>query len=290
VFNTTSSRAKGRHLRRDSRVSVLVWDRGDRYRYIEVEGFAELDEEGAGDHIDRLSDKYRGIDFQRIQDRVIVSVMPCPHPRPSRWPATAPIVARPSYRRVFPCKSALRPSGFESACGGSTPPGAIHCQRRIPLRDGTARSCCSGTACFFSSVRWGSDSRRELGVRAHFLPKPLPPGRVLGPPAELSFGLGVRCTPDVGHDRDGSRTGEKTTQPGGDAPGRLRTDGRGERGQPLRDPGGLVVDDVVDPGLSAFDCRSAPRRRSAHSGVRSYSPYGMVSAPLHEPRMRACIL
>jgi PPOX class probable F420-dependent enzyme len=77
VFNTTSSRAKGRHLRRDSRVSVLVWDREDPYRYIEVEGFAELDEEGAGDHINRLSHKYRGTDFPRMQDRVIVRVTPC---------------------------------------------------------------------------------------------------------------------------------------------------------------------------------------------------------------------
>jgi hypothetical protein len=32
--------------------------------------------------------------------------------------------ARPSYRRGSPCKLDILPSGFESACGGSTPPGA----------------------------------------------------------------------------------------------------------------------------------------------------------------------
>jgi PPOX class probable F420-dependent enzyme len=76
IFNTTNARAKGRHLRRDPRVSVLVWDRADPYRYIEVEGLAELDETGAIDHINKLARKYRGTDFPRPQNRVIVRVSP----------------------------------------------------------------------------------------------------------------------------------------------------------------------------------------------------------------------
>ena len=76
MFNTTKARAKGRHLRRDPRVSVLVWQRSDPYRYIEVEGIAELDEDGAIAHIHKLSHKYRGTDFPRPEDRLIVRISP----------------------------------------------------------------------------------------------------------------------------------------------------------------------------------------------------------------------
>jgi len=76
VFNTTMTRAKARHLRRDPRVSVLVWDRADPYRYIEVEGIADLEELGASEHIHKLSRKYRGTDFPNPQNRVIARVTP----------------------------------------------------------------------------------------------------------------------------------------------------------------------------------------------------------------------
>jgi PPOX class probable F420-dependent enzyme len=76
VFNTTNGRAKGRHLRRDPRVSVTIFDRDDPYRYFEVEGVAELELGGADDHIDELSRKYRGEDFDGPRDRVIVKVAP----------------------------------------------------------------------------------------------------------------------------------------------------------------------------------------------------------------------
>src|SRR5215218_3870064 len=58
VFNTKPSRAKGRNLVRDPRLSITVWDRDDPYRYFEVEGVAELDEDGAGEHINELSLRY----------------------------------------------------------------------------------------------------------------------------------------------------------------------------------------------------------------------------------------
>jgi PPOX class probable F420-dependent enzyme len=76
VFNTTTKRAKARYLRKDHRVSLVVWDRNDPYRYLEVEGTAELDEEGAADHINSLSHKYRGHDFPSRADRVVVRVSP----------------------------------------------------------------------------------------------------------------------------------------------------------------------------------------------------------------------
>lgn len=76
VFNTTNGRAKGRHLRRDPRVSVSVFDAGNPYRYFEVEGVAELDTDGALDHIHELSRRYRGTDYVGDYDRVIVRVRP----------------------------------------------------------------------------------------------------------------------------------------------------------------------------------------------------------------------
>jgi PPOX class probable F420-dependent enzyme len=76
IFNTTNWRAKGKHLRRDPRLSVTVFDREDPYRYFEVEGRAELDEEGANEHMHTLSQKYRGEDFHAPHDRVIVKVKP----------------------------------------------------------------------------------------------------------------------------------------------------------------------------------------------------------------------
>ena len=76
VFNTTNGRAKGRNLRRDPRISVSVFDAESPYRYFEVEGTAALDLEGADEHIDMLSRKYRGEDFSGPRDRVIVRVRP----------------------------------------------------------------------------------------------------------------------------------------------------------------------------------------------------------------------
>ena len=75
VFNTTTVRAKGAHLERDRRVSVSVWDRNDPYRSLEVQGEAELDFEGADEHIASLGRKY-GRDTYARGNRVIVRVRP----------------------------------------------------------------------------------------------------------------------------------------------------------------------------------------------------------------------
>jgi PPOX class probable F420-dependent enzyme len=76
IFNTTNARAKGRHLRNDPRVSVTVFDRNDPYRYFEVEGVAELQLDGADDHIHEMARKYWGEDFHTPKNRVIVKVKP----------------------------------------------------------------------------------------------------------------------------------------------------------------------------------------------------------------------
>ena len=76
VFNTTRPRAKGRNLERDPRVSVTVFDHGNPYRYVEVTGDAVLEDEGANEHINDLSHKYRGEDYPDPNGRVIVRVRP----------------------------------------------------------------------------------------------------------------------------------------------------------------------------------------------------------------------
>jgi PPOX class probable F420-dependent enzyme len=47
LFNTAVGRAKERYLRRDPRVSLIVVDPEDPYRWVSVSGTAELDTEGA---------------------------------------------------------------------------------------------------------------------------------------------------------------------------------------------------------------------------------------------------
>jgi len=74
VFNTRNRRAKGQNLHRDARLSILVWE--NPYRYVEVEGIAELEQDDDGSHVHRLSRKYTGRDFHTPVDRVIVRVTP----------------------------------------------------------------------------------------------------------------------------------------------------------------------------------------------------------------------
>jgi PPOX class probable F420-dependent enzyme len=74
VFNTRNDRAKARNLRRDPRISVSIFDGYTPYHYFEVEGIAELETDGANEHIHALSQKYNGTDFHTPENRVIVTV------------------------------------------------------------------------------------------------------------------------------------------------------------------------------------------------------------------------
>ena len=77
-FNTARGRAKERHLSRDPRVSLLVVDPQNAYRWVAVTGTAEVTEEGADDQIDKLAKKYigqdtypwRSPDEQRVKIRI----------------------------------------------------------------------------------------------------------------------------------------------------------------------------------------------------------------------------
>jgi PPOX class probable F420-dependent enzyme len=76
VFNTKRGRAKVDHLEQDRRVSVTIIDAENPYSYLEVQGVASLEDEGAAEHINFLSRKYTGEDFSNLEDRVIVRVRP----------------------------------------------------------------------------------------------------------------------------------------------------------------------------------------------------------------------
>ena len=78
LFNTAAGRAKPRNLERDPRVSVLVTDRDDGYRWVEILGRAELTTEGADEHIDKLARKYTGEAWKPRtgEQRLLVRVRP----------------------------------------------------------------------------------------------------------------------------------------------------------------------------------------------------------------------
>jgi PPOX class probable F420-dependent enzyme len=61
-FNTARGRAKERYMSKDPRVSLLVIDPSDAYKWVAVSGHAELTEEGADPQIDKLAKKYLGKD------------------------------------------------------------------------------------------------------------------------------------------------------------------------------------------------------------------------------------
>jgi len=62
AFNTAYGRVKPKNLERDPRVSLLVVDPSDTYRWLAVDGRAELTTDGADAQIDKLAKKYLGKD------------------------------------------------------------------------------------------------------------------------------------------------------------------------------------------------------------------------------------
>jgi PPOX class probable F420-dependent enzyme len=79
-FNTAWPRAKPRYISANPRVSLVVVDPGDPYRWISVSGTGELVDEGANDQIDRLAKKYVGRDtypwHKPEERRVTVRISP----------------------------------------------------------------------------------------------------------------------------------------------------------------------------------------------------------------------
>jgi PPOX class probable F420-dependent enzyme len=80
LINTEVHRQKFRNVERDPRVTVTIWDKEDPYRFVEVRGevVEKVKGQEARDHIDELSQKYRGKPYQpRIQsERVVLRIAP----------------------------------------------------------------------------------------------------------------------------------------------------------------------------------------------------------------------
>jgi len=81
LFNTAYGRTKVENIQRDPRVAIEVYDDDDPQRaYVSVTGTAELVDEGADEHIDKLARKYLGEERYPYrapgEKRVIVKIRP----------------------------------------------------------------------------------------------------------------------------------------------------------------------------------------------------------------------
>ncbi|HYH28444.1 MAG TPA: PPOX class F420-dependent oxidoreductase [Actinomycetota bacterium] len=79
LVNTAAGRLKDRNVRRDPRVAISVRDNEAGEDALAIRGrVVEITENGAVDHINRLSHKYRGEDFPRVpgQVRLILRIEP----------------------------------------------------------------------------------------------------------------------------------------------------------------------------------------------------------------------
>jgi PPOX class probable F420-dependent enzyme len=81
LVNSAHGRQKDLNMRRDQRVALSILDPDDPYRGIQIRGnVIEITEEGADDHIDKLSKKYTGIEPYQFREpgevRVIYKVRP----------------------------------------------------------------------------------------------------------------------------------------------------------------------------------------------------------------------
>ena len=75
-FNTALGRAKPRHLEQDARAGLIVVHPTDMYKWLAVDGRAEVTTEGADAQIDKLAKKYLGVDDypNRVEGEVRVTV------------------------------------------------------------------------------------------------------------------------------------------------------------------------------------------------------------------------
>ena len=80
LVNTEVHRQKFRNVERDPRVTLMIWDREDPYRFVEVRGEVVETVKGpeAREHIDELSHKYRGRPYQTQvrSERVVLRIAP----------------------------------------------------------------------------------------------------------------------------------------------------------------------------------------------------------------------
>lgn len=87
LINTTLERQKGRNMRANPKVAILIIDPQDASRWIEVRGrVREMTEDGAEAHADQLTQRYTGkqhfygdiytIEQKQKETRVVVKIEP----------------------------------------------------------------------------------------------------------------------------------------------------------------------------------------------------------------------
>lgn len=80
VFSTVEQRQKAKHIARDPRVTVNLFDPDNPYNYVTVEGVASMTREGGPELIQELSRKYTGEPYTNDEGtdnvRVVVTVTP----------------------------------------------------------------------------------------------------------------------------------------------------------------------------------------------------------------------
>ena len=80
LINTETHRAKYKAMMTNPDVTVTVWDAENPYSYAEIRGrvVGEVRGDAAREHIDALSQKYHGTDYQNAieSERVVVRIAP----------------------------------------------------------------------------------------------------------------------------------------------------------------------------------------------------------------------
>jgi PPOX class probable F420-dependent enzyme len=81
LINTETHRRKYRNVRKDPRVTVMIWDAANPYRYVEARGLVKEFVQGlpAREHIDKLAQKYFGRPYDPsiiVSERVILRITP----------------------------------------------------------------------------------------------------------------------------------------------------------------------------------------------------------------------
>ena len=81
LVNTARGRQKDKNMQRDAKVSLAILDPDNPYRYLEIRGkVADITENGADAHIDKMAMKYMGKDKYPFRNptekRVIYKIEP----------------------------------------------------------------------------------------------------------------------------------------------------------------------------------------------------------------------
>ena len=76
IVNSARGRRKDKNMNQNSSVALSIMDPDNPYRYLEVRGrVAEITEEGADQHIDKMAKKYMGVDKYPYRQSGEVRVM-----------------------------------------------------------------------------------------------------------------------------------------------------------------------------------------------------------------------